>query len=97
MPYRIANRAGRRTFYGLLLAGMVASFVALGIVLITRLDVSTAACNQVNALRIAITASLHRSEATLPTLTYYKQHLSELAKAERQIAAEISQFHPVRC
>ena len=97
MPYRLTHPITRRGFYVLLLAGMVASFVALGVVLVGRFDASTAACEQVNELRVAITASLQRSEATLPTLSYYRHHLTELARAERQVAQELAQFHPVRC
>ena len=97
MPYRIARARTRRGFYALLLAGMLASFAALGVVIATRLDVTTAACQQVNVLRIAIVESLHRSEATLPTLAYYRQHPAELAQQERLIVGELSRFHPVRC
>lgn len=97
MPHRISSVRTRRAFYALLVASVIASFLALGVVLIDRFDTSARACEQVNVLRIAITRSLRQSEKALPRIAYYRHHPKDLALAERQIAGELAQFHPVRC
>ena len=54
-------------------------------------------CVAVNKLDIGITTSLRRSFTTLPTLSYYKHHPAELAKALAQTAQTIASFEPQNC
>lgn len=54
-------------------------------------------CNQIEALKAQIEVSIQRSIKTLPTLTYYKEHPSELQSALNQARQAAKQFAPSKC
>ena len=106
MPYRIAHRGLRRGFYLLLLAGVVASFLALGIVVADSLSVNTrsieVACTQVRKLEIVIEAVLTQTLHTFGRkgtsgYAYYRAHPGELAAGRLALKREIAAFSPYRC
>ena len=102
MPYRIVSRPKRRTFYALLLAGAVASFLAFGLVLAQRFDASYVTCTQVQKLDRVIHAVLVQSYESLGAkggagYAYYRAHPAELAAARLALRREILQFTAWRC
>lgn len=54
-------------------------------------------CSAVNNLNKAITASLARSRRSLPKLSYYRHHHSELRAQIRSIDRELRRFRPRTC
>lgn len=56
-----------------------------------------AACYDFTVLRGAITTSIQRSTAALPSITYYKQHPDELMRAQMENQQELELFRSLQC
>lgn len=58
---------------------------------------SQSACAAVNRVRFSLSEVLHRQQAGLPTVTYYKQHPAELKQAEADIKFDLDKLGPIAC
>ena len=113
MPYRIVSPERRRAYYTLLIAGAVAGFVALVLVLGQRLSATQqttvnlqsqtqVVCVRVQKLQGVIVAVLEQTLRTFgqrgtPGYLYYRAHPAELIAGRMSLEHEITEFRSQRC
>ena len=85
-------------FAGAAAAIVICGSLALGTLsIIEQVGQQTAACHAVNQLRGVLVSLVVRSERSVPTIQYYKQHPDELARVEAQAKSEERQLQPIPC